>query len=255
LTAIFGAPCVVQLGSGPDEGPSAFAVSHEAAIGSGDPPAGRIMMGPRASEAPYFREDIELIASLSDVLASVFDNLRLQEKKNEQEQLAHEMSLHASRSELKALRAQINPHFLFNALNAIAGLIHRNPRAADRTIEQLADVFRYALRGEHEWASLGDELEFVKAYLEVERARFGDRLQADVAAADDVRLARVPAMTVQTLVENAVKHGLGELRGTAAVRVSARREGRRTGRPVRRADTGWRTSGSVCAAISATTRR
>ena len=227
LAEIFDAECTIRLGSGAPASDTS-AVMHETMIRSGDATLGRILMGPRASEAPYFREDVELLASLADVLASVLVNLRLQEKKKEQEQLAQELSLHASRSELKALRAQINPHFLFNALNAIAGLIHRNPRAADRTIEQLADVFRYALRGaESEWASLGDELEFVSAYLEVERARFGDRLQVDVSVAAGVRDARVPTMAVQTLVENAVKHGLSELRGPAIVQVSARREGDR----------------------------
>ena len=227
LAEIFDAPCAIDLGSGTPAGATS-SVMHETLVQSGDATLGRILMGPRASEAPYFREDVELLASLADVLASVLVNLRLQEKKKEQEQLAQELSLHASRSELKALRAQINPHFLFNALNAIAGLIHRNPRAADRTIEQLADVFRYALRGaESEWASLGDEVEFVGAYLDVERARFGDRLQADVSIAPEVRDARVPTMAVQTLVENAVKHGLSELRGPATVQVTARRDGGR----------------------------
>ena len=225
LGDIFGAPCLIELHADRRADAAPFSVQLELPIQSADAP-GRILMGPRASEARYFREDIELLASLADVLASVVIALRLQEKKLEQEQRAQQLSLHASRSELKALRAQINPHFLFNALNAIAGLIHRNPRAADRTIEQLADVFRYALRGaESEWAALGDEAEFVQAYLDVERARFGDRLRAEVCIADHVRAARVPTMAVQTLVENAVKHGLSELRGPAVVRVLARHEG------------------------------
>jgi LytS/YehU family sensor histidine kinase len=126
---------------------------------------------------------------------------------------------------MKALRAQINPHFLFNALNSIAGLIHRDPAVADRTIEQLADVFRYALRGaESEWAVLDDELDFVRAYLEVERARFGERLQTDVKIDAAARGARVPTMMVQTLVENAVKHGAASVRGRASVLVTAREE-------------------------------
>ena len=94
------------------------------------------------------------------------------------------MSFQASRSELKALRAQINPHFLFNALNAIAGLIHKNPLRADKTVERLADVFRYTLRrSENEWTLLEEEMEFVRAYLEVEQARFGKRLQFQIHAA------------------------------------------------------------------------
>lgn len=185
-------------------------------------------MGQRASEAPYFSGDVALLDSLADVLGSVLDNLHLQARKQEQEQRAQELSLHASRSELKALRAQVNPHFLFNALNAIAGLIHRNPDRADRTIEQLADVFRYALRGaESEWAVLDDEVEFVRAYLEVERARFGERLTVDIQVDPQARGARVPTMMVQTLVENAVKHGVSELTGPVLVGVRATREGDR----------------------------
>ena len=159
------------------------------------------------------------------MFSHVLENLHLQERKLEQEQRTREMSLHASRSELKALRAQINPHFLFNALNSIAGLIHRDPAVADRTIEQLADVFRYALRGaESEWAVLDDELDFVRAYLEVERARFGERLQVEVQIEEAARGARVPTMIVQTLVENAVKHGAASVRGNAIVIVRARQE-------------------------------
>jgi signal transduction histidine kinase len=223
LSEIFDASVCVQLDSTKE--PASFQVVHEVAIGSGTPTGGRILMGQRASEAPYFSEDAALLTSLADVLASVVANLTLQRREREQDQRARELTLHASRSELKALRAQINPHFLFNALNAIAGLIHTNPAVADRTIEQLADVFRYALRGaETEWAVLDDELEFVRAYLEVEQARFGSRLHIDVRAEDAVRRARVPTMMVQTLVENAVKHGVAPVRSRTSVEVDARRE-------------------------------
>jgi signal transduction histidine kinase len=221
LTGIFGAPAAVRLGN--DRGPQGgFEIEHEVPIDGAGGPQGAIVMGPRASEAPYFSQDLALLASLADIFAAVLDNLDLQQRRRDQDQLAQELTLHASRSELKALRAQINPHFLFNALNAIAGLIHRNPARADRTIEQLAEVFRYALRSsDDEWTPLGDELQFVESYLAVERARFGDRLQADVRIGDGAASARIPTMVVQTLVENAVKHGLTELRGAAIVGVDA----------------------------------
>ncbi len=221
LKEIFDAPVAVQLnGAGDVPG---FTVAQEAAVRSGSALTGRILMGRRSSEAPYFSEDVALLTSLADVLGSVVDNLRLQRREQEQDQRARELMLHASRSELKALRAQINPHFFFNALNAIAGLIHKDPAVADRTIEQLADVFRYALRGaESEWAILDEELEFARAYLEVEQARFGSRLQVDVRLAAEVRGARVPTMMVQTLVENAIKHGVAQVRGSASVDIAAR---------------------------------
>ena len=224
LTDIFGAPASVRLA--PDAGSeTAFEIRHQLAVEGQAGPHGVIFMGPRESDAPYFSQDVALLSSLSDILASVLENFGLQQQKHEQEQLAQELTLHASRSELKALRAQINPHFLFNALNAIAGLIHRNPARADRTIEQLADVFRYALRSsDEEWTPLADELEFVQSYLDVELARFGDRLQAHVRADAGARAARVPTMVVQTLVENAVKHGLTEVLDKAVVAVDARIE-------------------------------
>lgn len=226
LATIFDAPAAVRLaGRG---GASAFAPVQEADIVSSDGPVGRFLLGERRSEAPYFSEDVALLGSLADVFASVFDNLRLQRREQEQDRRARDLSLHASRSELKALRAQINPHFLFNALNAVAGLIHRDPAQADRTIEKLADVFRYALRGsDAEWTALDAELEFVRAYLDVEQARFGSRLRTDFQIGDDVRGARVPTMVVQTIVENAVKHGVAAVKGQAIVTVSARRDGTR----------------------------
>jgi LytS/YehU family sensor histidine kinase len=165
-------------------------------------------------------EDRKLIAYLASGFGMFVDYFRLQTKRQQQEKREQELMLHASQSELKALRAQINPHFLFNALNSIAGLIPRDPTLAERTVEQLAEVFRYTLtRSETEWARLGDELEFVHAYLDVERARFGTRLQVEMDVAPDTVEVRIPSMMVQTLVENAVKHGVSRVRGTGVVRI------------------------------------
>jgi histidine kinase/histidine kinase/DNA gyrase B/HSP90-like ATPase len=225
LTEIFDAPTAVRLEGSPTPTTPAFEVIEDIEIRSAGGLRGRFFMGRRRTDAPYFSEDLGLLGSLADVFASVLENLRLQIRELEQDRRARDLSLHASRSELKALRAQINPHFLFNALNAIAGLIHRDPVVADRTIEKLAEVFRYTLRGaEAEWTVLDDELEFVRAYLDVEQARFGTRLVTDVDLAENARGARVPTMVVQTLVENAVKHGAAAVRGQALVRVSARRD-------------------------------
>ena len=155
----------------------------------------------------------------------MLENVRLQRKRQEQEQVAQELRLQTSRSELKALRAQINPHFLFNALNAIASLIHTDPPRADAAVEQLAEVFRYTLRrSEQEWAPLDQELAFARAYLDVEQARFGKRLEFSIDA--DARLARaqVPSMLLQTLVENAVKHGISRLARARPHRGRARRQ-------------------------------
>ncbi|HEV8132022.1 MAG TPA: histidine kinase [Acidobacteriota bacterium] len=187
---------------------------------------GVVQMGPRANDTPYLSEDVTQLMSLADVFSNMLENIRLQEKKQQQEKREQELMLHASRSELKALRAQINPHFLFNALNAIAGLIHQNPGRAEETVEQLAEVFRYTLtRSENEWVWLREEMEFVRSYLEVEQARFGERLQVKMQIEDGVKDIKIPAMIVQTLVENAIKHGIASVRGVGRVEVRAQKRG------------------------------
>jgi LytS/YehU family sensor histidine kinase len=158
----------------------------------------------------------------------VLENVRFREQQKRQREREHQLVLLASRAELKALRAQINPHFLFNALNAIAGLIQDKPRLADETVEQLAHVFRYTLRdSENEWVRLSDEVEFVAAYLRVEQARFGDRLHVEFEIDPAAGQIPVPAMSIQPLVENAIKHGVsahdwteGTVRGTVGVRTT-----------------------------------
>ncbi len=171
---------------------------------------------------PLLSEDLALLRSLGGVFAFMLENVRLQRKRQEQDQVAQELRLQTSRSELKALRAQINPHFLFNALNAIASLIHTDPARADAAVEQLAEVFRYTLRrSEQEWAPLDQELAFARAYLDVEQARFGRRLEFSIDAAPEVARAQVPSMLLQTLVENAVKHGISRVRTPGRIEVTA----------------------------------
>jgi signal transduction histidine kinase len=171
---------------------------------------------------PMLSEDLALLRSLGSVFAFMLDNVRLQRKRQEQEQVAQELRLQSSRSELKALRAQINPHFLFNALNAIASLIHTDPARADAAVEQLAEVFRHTLRrSDQEWAPLDQELAFARAYLDVEQARFGRRLEFSIDAEPALGRAQVPSMLLQTLVENAVKHGISRLRTPGRIDVSA----------------------------------
>ncbi len=227
ISAIFHAPTRIDLGLG-EPAPEGFNPVLEVSIRSHQDPLGLIRLGQRVSKTPFFSEDEALVDSLADVFSYMLENMRLQQKKQEQETLAKEQALHASRSELKALRAQINPHFLFNALNAIAGLIHKDPSLADKTVEQLAEVFRYTLRrSESEWSPLEDEMEFARAYLEVEQARFGHRLQFRIVVEEAVKPVRIPTMMVQTLVENAVKHGVSAVRGGGRIEIDARREGER----------------------------
>jgi two-component system LytT family sensor kinase len=167
-----------------------------------------------------------LLRSLGGVFGFMLENIRLQRKRVEQEQLAQELRLQTSKSELKALRAQINPHFLFNALNAIASLIHTDPARADEAVEQLAEVFRYTLRrSDSEWAPLDQELIFARAYLDVEQARFGQRLVCTIDSDHQVPAPSIPSMLLQTLLENAVKHGVSQERGPGRIDVIVRTTG------------------------------
>jgi signal transduction histidine kinase len=232
LKEIFHAEAQVLLGDREDafrqEPPGSCMRSEEAGlevpIGRGAGRVGAIRLGRRTTQIPFFSQDVEVLGSLAEVFASMLQNVRLQRRRLEQEQREQVLSLHASRSELKALRAQINPHFLFNALNAIAGLIPKDPGRADRAVEQLAEVFRYTLRrSEHDWARLEEEMDAVQAYLDLEQARFGARLQCRIHVDPAARDARIPTLAVQTLVENAVKHGVAAIRGTGRIEVEALR--------------------------------
>jgi len=113
----------------------------------------------------------------------------------------------AARSQLAALRAQLNPHFLFNALHTVVQLIPRQPQRAAQAAELVASLLRTTIEEDRDLVSLAEEWTFVERYLEIERIRFGDRLRIHVDLSDDARGARLPSFALQTLVENAVRHG------------------------------------------------
>ena len=116
----------------------------------------------------------------------------------------------AVHSELKALRAQINPHFLFNTLNTIAALCRTDSKTARRLIIKFADFFRESLERQNQFTTLDEELRYVNSYLVFERARFGDRLQIEWQIDEAARKAILPSLVLQPLVENAVKHGMAK---------------------------------------------
>jgi len=114
----------------------------------------------------------------------------------------------AAEAELKALKAQINPHFLFNTLNTVAHLIRTDPPRAEKTVEKLAEIFRYALIAvEKDVVPLADELSFVEEYLALEHERFGERLLVKTSIAPHSLQILVPPLILQPLVENALRHG------------------------------------------------
>jgi len=137
---------------------------------------------------------------VSETAALVAAQLELAELEAQEQRLA--------RAELLALRAQISPHFIYNALAAVAGLVRTRPEEARELIAEFAAFIRYAFRGERPYVTLADELHYVEKYLRLEQARFGPRLQVRVSVAPEVLAAVVPALSVQPLVENAVRHAV-----------------------------------------------
>jgi LytS/YehU family sensor histidine kinase len=113
----------------------------------------------------------------------------------------------AARTQLAALRAQLNPHFLFNALHTVVQLIPREPRQAAQAAEQVAGLLRTTIEEDRDLVTLAEEWAFVERYLAIERIRFGDRLRVQIEVEAAARGATVPSFAVQTLVENAVRHG------------------------------------------------
>jgi two-component system LytT family sensor kinase len=122
-------------------------------------------------------------------------------------------------AELRALRAQISPHFIYNALAAVANSIHTRPEEARELLTEFAEFTRYAFRGNRSYVTLADELHYVEKYLRLEQARFGERLDVRVSVAPEVLTAVVPVLSMQPLVENAVRHGVESAPGPCRVEI------------------------------------
>ncbi|MBI3786517.1 MAG: histidine kinase [Deltaproteobacteria bacterium] len=135
---------------------------------------------------------------------------------------ARELRDLAVSAQLAALRAQVNPHFFFNSLNSIAQLISTDPVKAEACVERLAAIFRYMLtRSQVEFVRVSDEIEFAEAYLDIERARFGDDLVVNSEIDDQARGMMMPGLLLQPLIENAVKHGISAKIGGGEVMIRA----------------------------------
>ena len=128
-------------------------------------------------------------------------------------------------AELKLLHAQVNPHFLFNALNTIIAVTRTDPARARELLVHLSHFFRKNLKRSGDLSTLREELEHVSAYLEIEKARFQDRLRVEIEVDPSLLDMKLPTFTLQPLIENAIKHGLAESLGPSTTRIRARREG------------------------------
>jgi len=159
---------------------------------------------PRGEEVRVVHEAAALVSA--QIALSVLDE--------QEERLAQ--------AELRALRAQISPHFIYNALAAVAGDIHSRPEEARELLSDFAEFTRYLFRDGRPYVTLADELEHVDRYLRLEQARFRDGLHVTVDVAPEALPAIVPALSVQPLVENAVRHGIERRAGDGRIRIVGR---------------------------------
>jgi sensor histidine kinase YesM len=177
-------------------------------------------------QTPNF--EVDVLARSYESLAQSLEESQAQTAKYHEELRQKESSEEklrtlAARSRLDALISQINPHFLFNALNTVSVLIDENPGEAQRLTLKLSNIFRQTLQAsERETISLQEELNFIRDYLEIEKARFGERLQVEQQVL--VHKAEVPCFTLQPLVENAIKHGASPKIGMTTIRIEVRQD-------------------------------
>lgn len=176
-----------------------------------------LAFGPKKKRrATYNLSDLDILRGLSGQLVLAIERLMLVEREKALIKVTAE-------AELKALRAQINPHFLFNALNTIISLIEERPDDAEEVVQHLAAIFRHILNtGSQTFITLEEELELVNHYLSIEQARFGEKLKVEQSLTSTAWQQPVPAFVIQTLVENAIKHGIEKKRGGGSVKIIGR---------------------------------
>ncbi len=169
-------------------------------------------------------DDVAMLERGALFVARRIDAVRSMQERYQRDLHEQEMHKLAAEAELRALRAQINPHFLFNALTTIGYLIQTAPDRALETLMRLSGLLRGVLRSGEELVTIGEELDLIEAYLDIERARFEDRLRVLIDVPRELRPLRIPALVIQPLVENAIKHGISGCIAGGEVRIVAKLE-------------------------------
>lgn len=196
----------------------------------------RLLLYPLAGLGPYdygimrYRYPMEFAINGPNIvlLIGLLHAWRYYRRSRERELQAAQLEGELNRARLDRLEAQLQPHFLFNTLNAISSLMYHDPAAADRMLGRLADLLRLTFsRSSAPETSLREELEWLGWYLEIMQLRFGDRLTVKLEIEPDAPALAVPRLILQPLVENALRHGAAKRAGPATVRISAGRTGDR----------------------------
>ena len=199
----------------------ARAITSEGAVPTTDLPRYIVRIGELTGGRRLLSDDKALVESVLAVAARRIDQIRLTHERYEVQLREEEMLKLTAEAELKALRAQVNPHFLFNALTTIGYLIETAPPRALNTLMQLTALLRGVLRSEGEFTTLGRELELVEHYLKIEHERFEERLRVRIDVPQSLRPLRIPTLVLQPLVENAIKHGVAPSTGGGDVEIVA----------------------------------
>ncbi|MDX2283696.1 MAG: histidine kinase [Bacteroidia bacterium] len=177
-----------------------------------------LMLG-RKRRGVYNLYDLELISQLVQQTQLTLNVLQLVNREKELIQQTYEANL-------TALRSQINPHFLFNTLNSIGELVHESADLAEQAVQKLAYIFRYTLRmSSQNFVTLAEEMSLIRTYLDLEKIRFGDRLENRIQVGPEVNDVPIPAFILSTLVENCIKHGVSKILGKGIVSVTAFKDG------------------------------
>lgn len=167
--------------------------------------------------------EVELLHEIALHAGRRLDDLDREEERIEVIRLEGRLSQQLVEAELRALRAQINPHFLFNSLNTIASLISSEPEKAERITVRLGSMFRYVLiHADRQLSSLGEEIDFLRTFLDIEQIRFGERLVVEFDVDPSIKFTPIPSLILQPLVENAIKHGVGPKIDKGRIRVCAK---------------------------------